>query len=154
MPVHIPDKPGSYIIVGELLNESWMNSGPFCGQLLPSGYYFYSGSAFGSGGLRARIGRHLNSGTRKFWHFDHIKEIIKIREIWYSILGLTNLECQFIMKFQSLESASFPILKFGSSDCRFGCPAHLVRYSLEAEVKNIFFRLESNDFSMEKITLI
>jgi Uri superfamily endonuclease len=151
--VYIPDEFGSYIIVGELSEESCLNSGPFCGQLLPIGYYFYTGSAFGPGGLKARIGRHLKKGIRKFWHFDHFKEIIKIQEIWYSILSSTNLECQFIKKFQSLGSASFPILKFGSSDCHFGCPAHLVRFSLETEVKNIYFHMESGDFSLQRISL-
>jgi Uri superfamily endonuclease len=152
--VHIPDKPGSYIIVGELLNEACMNSGPFCGQLLPSGYYLYAGSAFGPGGLRARIGRHIKRGTKKFWHFDYLKEIIPIREVWFSIISTMNLECQFIKEFQILKSASFPILKFGSSDCHFGCPAHLIRFSFETEIDSLYNHLVQNDFSIQRIALI
>jgi Uri superfamily endonuclease len=152
--VNIPDKPGSYVIVGELLNEVSIISGTFSGQILAGGFYLYAGSAFGPGGLKARIGRHLKSETKKFWHFDHLKDFLKIREIWYSLSGEKNFECYFIRKLQAQGSASFPILKFGSSDCRSACPAHLVKFSFDTDMGIIFSYLESQDFTLQKHSLV
>jgi Uri superfamily endonuclease len=153
--LNLPDDSGSYIIIGELPFESSMISGPFGGQMLPGGFYLYSGSAFGPGGLRARISRHIKKGTeKKFWHFDYLKDFLNIKEIWYSVSGSKNLECQFIKKLQGLEFISFPILKFGASDCHFGCPAHLARFSLGTDVEIIFNCLAIQGFTLQKFSFV
>ncbi|WP_429615053.1 DUF123 domain-containing protein, partial [Sphingobium olei] len=36
------------------------------------GWYVYAGSAYGPGGLRARIRRHLRRGKLLHWHIDHL----------------------------------------------------------------------------------
>jgi len=88
----IPSLPGSYILIGKLDNKAQFISGPFSNQLITPGYYLYAGSAFGKGGLCARIARHLNPDTQKFWHYDHLKSSISIKEGWYSQGGI-NQEC-------------------------------------------------------------
>ena len=40
-------------------------------DILP-GFYAYVGSAFGAGGLRARIGHHLESTAWPHWHIDYL----------------------------------------------------------------------------------
>jgi len=42
-------------------------------DLLP-GYYIYIGSAFGPGGVRARMLRHLRADKPKHWHIDYLRE--------------------------------------------------------------------------------
>ena len=49
------------------------------------GWHAYVGSAHGSGGLRARTSRHtrfLGDGKEVGWHFDSIREIATVKEIW------------------------------------------------------------------------
>ncbi|MDP2965434.1 MAG: GIY-YIG nuclease family protein [Pelolinea sp.] len=150
--MEIPAEPGSYIIFGRLADEVCFTSGLFSGQLLTRGYYLYTGSAFGPGGLRARIARHLKPGTKKFWHFDYLKALIQIEEIWYSPGG-KNQECQFIKALQDLDYSSFPFLKFGSSDCRHGCQAHLVRFPLETNMDIAYDHLHKYGFSINIISL-
>jgi len=150
--VEIPIDPGRYIIVGRLSNEVCITSGPFSGLLLTRGYYFYTGSAFGPGGLRARITRHLNPETKKFWHFDHLKAFFCIEEVWYS-LGGENQECQFIKELKGLDYSFFPLHKFGSSDCRHGCPGHLLRFPLEINCDSAFDHLEKHSFSLHRLSL-
>ena len=62
-------------------------------QLMP-GYYLYVGSAFGPGGIRARVTHHLNAQTRQHWHLDYIKPHLK-----FLALGITlnrrELECRW-----------------------------------------------------------
>ncbi len=36
------------------------------------GFYAYVGSAFGPGGLRARIRHHLESVAQPHWHIDYL----------------------------------------------------------------------------------
>ena len=38
-----------------------------------------------------------------------------------------RLECTWVKRLLALNGASAPAPGFGSSDCRNGCPAHLVR---------------------------
>jgi len=149
--VKIPAEPGSYIVIGRLNDDVQFTSGPFLGQLLICGYYLYSGSAFGPGGLRARITRHLNPDTKKFWHFDHLKANLHFYEILYSSCA-KNQECEFILALQEMEVISFPFIKFGSGDCRLGCPAHLAWLPLSACINSAFDHLEKHGFSLKRLS--
>ncbi|MDJ0740631.1 MAG: DUF123 domain-containing protein [Gammaproteobacteria bacterium] len=40
------------------------------------GWYLYVGSAFGPGGVRARVARH--------WHVDYLRAVTTLDEVWYS----------------------------------------------------------------------
>jgi len=150
--MEIPPDPGSYIIVGRLAKEVCLTTGLFKGYLLARGYYLYTGSAFGPGGLLARTTGHLNPETKKFWHSDHIKAHMNIDEIWYS-LGGKYQECQFIKVLAGMKNSSFPIHKFGSSDCTHGCPAHLVMYAPETDLDSVFALLVKHISSMQRISL-
>jgi len=43
--------------------------------LLAPGLYVYCGSAKGSGGIAARIGRHMRHGKRAHWHVDQLTSV-------------------------------------------------------------------------------
>lgn len=92
--------------------------------LLP-GRYVYVGSAHGPGGLRARLGRHLRGDGRPHWHIDVLRAAARVEGYAYWTRdGVT--ECALAQALASLPGASIPLPHFGASDCRTGCPAHLV----------------------------
>jgi len=46
------------------------------------GFYAYVGSAFGGGGLCARIGHHLESTASPYWHIDYLLQVAQPVEVW------------------------------------------------------------------------
>ena len=82
------------------------------------GYYLYIGKAFGPGGLKARIKRHLKKNTTKRWHIDYLKEKSTIK--FYGIMENKDFECKLA---KSLYKNFSAIKGFGCSDCK--CFSHL-----------------------------
>ena len=87
-----------------------------------AGTYVYVGSAWGPGGLAARIGRHLKKVNQRRWHIDYLRQYVTMKEIWVSRCKPSG-EHVWAEAVGRFEKASVPVEKFGSSDCR--CPAHL-----------------------------
>ena len=86
------------------------------------GYYVYVGSAFGPGGLAARIARHAKRDKKPHWHIDYLTALVSIEELWYTV-DKQRRECQWADLFSRMHAASVPLAGFGSSDCV--CLAHL-----------------------------
>lgn len=102
------------------------------------GYYLYVGSAFGSGGLTARLAYHQRRHkTRPHWHIDYLRAEARLCEAW-SVAGAGRLECHWCRALAAQPGVSMPVAGFGSRDT--GCPAHLFylpsppRFSLLSEV--------------------
>jgi Uri superfamily endonuclease len=115
---------GSYILVLQLpqplvaLQVGRLGSCDFA-----PGYYLYVGSAFGPGGLEARIGHHRRrSQARPHWHIDYLRAHARLREIW-TAAGPTRFECRWCRALREHPGVSLPVRGFGSRDTR--CPAHL-----------------------------
>ena len=92
------------------------------GQLeLESGYYIYIGSAFGPGGLQARIKRHLHKSMKKHWHIDYLRDYTTPYIVYYSYhpQHLEHEWAQILNKRKEM----IAIAGFGSSDCQ--CRSHL-----------------------------
>lgn len=89
-------------------------------EILP-GYYIYIGSAFGPGGVRARVSRHLRTDKPRHWHIDYLREFVTPLEAWVSY-ETERLEHQWAQAFYELGGMT-PIQGFGCSDCR--CYTHL-----------------------------
>ena len=47
----------------------------------PPGWYVYIGSAFGPGGITARVTRHARAAKRLHWHIDYLLEHADIEAI-------------------------------------------------------------------------
>ena len=105
--------------------------------MFPMGTYIYLGSAFGSGGIKGRLGRHLSKEiTRPFWHIDYLRTSADVSGYIYfpsndrtfpeNSQKFTPMECLWSQTLESLPYTSTPIFKFGASDCRSGCKAHLI----------------------------
>ena len=89
---------------------------------LAPGRYAYVGSAHGSGGLAARVGRHLRADKPRHWHIDALTATAPVVEVWYAA-SPTRLECTWAAVLRDLPGVVLPIPRFGASDC--SCPSHL-----------------------------
>lgn len=126
----IPDAAGAYLLAVDLAAALALDFGGFAGQVLPPGRYVYCGSAYGPGGLRARIGRHLKRGKPLRWHVDRLTAAGHIA----GIAAIPRArECDLAARVLAVPGAAVPAPRFGSSDCR-RCPAHLIAVPSEVDV--------------------
>lgn len=88
-----------------------------------AGHYLYVGSAFGPGGLPARLDHHRRAHkARPHWHIDYLRPHAQLREIW-AAPGPERLECRWCRILAAHPALSAPVRGFGSRDT--GCLAHL-----------------------------
>ncbi len=113
---------GTYaLILSSSINRS-INIGKLGTLPLEPGFYIYIGSAFGPGGLKARIKHHINNSSRPHWHIDYLSPVVNISEIWLTN-DLVHREHQWAKIYSQTRQVFLPLMGFGSSDCR--CPSHL-----------------------------
>lgn len=74
----IPREAGTYTLVIRL-REHLVTSLNEREILLTGGLYVYTGSAFGPGGLSARISRHLRRRKPHHWHIDELTSLLHCR---------------------------------------------------------------------------
>lgn len=117
---------GTYVLALWLKAPADISIGRLGVFRFPAGWYLYTGSAFGPGGLRARLARHQRrfaSGKRAHWHVDYLRE----RAVWggaWCSSAARRLECTWAAALQRLPGARIVVPGFGASDCR--CLSHLV----------------------------
>lgn len=113
---HIPKGvKGSYILVMYLDEDSRYTIGKFGTFAFPAGWYLYTGSAFGSGGLLSRLSRHLRKEKKIHWHIDHLTTRMPVIEIWYDISG-SKKEEQYASALEASREISIPVPRFGCGD--------------------------------------
>ena len=120
-PDHLPADRGAYALVLRLARDTRLDIATLGQPVLPAGLYLYAGSAWGSGGIRARVGRHLRCPKTRVWHIDHLTEAAAVERV-LAFPGAR--ECE-IADFIVARGAHVPIPGFGASDCR-SCEAHLL----------------------------
>lgn len=91
--------------------------------LFEAGVYAYAGSAYGAGGLKARIARHLRRDKRIHWHIDHLTGAAAKITV---LAGPGQSECMLVTHLLASGAFDIPCSGFGSSDCRH-CSSHLLR---------------------------
>lgn len=123
----VPAVPGTYVLWFDLSRAESVSVGRLGEIVFSPGVYLYVGSAFGPGGLRARLGRHLHGGGCPHWHVDALRAVVPVRGYCYTVAP-EPLECRWSGTLARLPQASVPVPRFGASDCREGCPAHLVAF--------------------------
>ena len=123
MPVaELPTVGGSYILALHNRRPQKTAVGAL-GQLeLEAGYYLYTGSAFGPGGLRARLGRHLRGDGKTRWHIDYLRKVAEPAGAWFCT-DLQRREHEFATALAAMDGLASPFAGFGSSDCN--CESHL-----------------------------
>ena len=124
----LPEK-GVYTLVIRLGGRMRLRVGSLGAIELEEGYHLYTGSAIGRGalGLRKRIMRHLSRPKKAFWHIDYL-----LNERGASVAAVVaagserRMECEVNRALMEELGAAPSSPGFGSSDCRSGCPAHLL----------------------------
>ncbi len=118
----VPSGAGAYVLLIELGAPLALEVAGLARAVLPAGRYAYCGSAYGPGGLKARIGRHLRAEKAVRWHVDRLIVAGRVVDV-RAIPG--GRECELLARVLEVPGASVPVPGFGSSDCR-ACLAHLV----------------------------
>lgn len=114
--------PGSYALIFRCLNEHTVDAGALGRLDLATGYYVYIGSAFGPGGVAARVGHHRQISRKPHWHLDYLRPHLQLMEIWVTH-DAERREHQWADQLAVLRGVRRPFIGFGASDC--ACIAHL-----------------------------
>lgn len=117
----IAGQPGTYLLVFHTDRRSSVRVGKLGELALIPGYYFYIGSAFGPGGLRARVRHHAGIATKPHWHLDYIRPAMRLVQIWYST-DLYRYEHEWADSLYYTMQMMVPLAGLGASDC--ACSSH------------------------------
>lgn len=117
------NRPGSYALIlyaDKPFDIRVGKLGLFSGN---RGSYVYCGSAFGPGGVAARVRHHRTVARRPHWHIDYLRRVTDVVDIWFCH-DPVNREHDWTRLFAACDAALLPVPGFGASDCR--CTSHLV----------------------------
>jgi Uri superfamily endonuclease len=121
----LTNEPGTYALVSAADDTQDVPIGKLGTLLVEPGFYVYLGSAFGPGGLAARVTRHLRRDKVQRWHIDFLRPVVTVVEVWLEVNG-DKRECRWATALASRSAATIPMVGFGSSDC--ACASHLIRF--------------------------
>lgn len=115
---------GTYILVLQLDRPA---KGLRIGKLgvfdFDPGLYLYVGSAFGAGGLAARLAHHRRTEKpHPHWHIDYLRPAARLREAW-TVGGPERFEYRWCRALAAVPALSIPVPGFGARDSR--CRSHL-----------------------------
>lgn len=116
-------RPGTYALLLNAPAPATLQVGKLGVLSLQPGCYLYIGSAFGPGGVRARVGHHTRPSPRPHWHIDYVHSHTALTEVWYTYDTMRR-EHQWAQMLLSLPQISVPLAGFGASDCT--CASHLL----------------------------
>jgi Uri superfamily endonuclease len=123
------NEPGIYTLILSLSQAEQIKIGSLGVIDFAGGFYSYTGSARGPGGLK-RVDRHIlvMDGIKKTqrWHIDYLLPYTSLVEMFIS-KTTRDLECSIA---NALGKQLMAVPRFGCTDCR--CPSHL-HYSLELQ---------------------
>ncbi|MFC3478830.1 GIY-YIG nuclease family protein [Halobacterium litoreum] len=116
-------EPGTYTLLVSLPEAATIEFGAAGPRDLEPGWYAYTGSAFGAGGLK-RVTRHreLAAGERdaRHWHADYLlgHDGSALEAVY--VTEREDAECETA---RALSDAASAVSGLGASDC--DCPSHL-----------------------------
>lgn len=139
--------PGTYTLLVDLPEPATVEFGAQGARDLDAGWYAYTGSAFGAGGL-GRVERHreLAAGERdaRHWHVDYLLGHPAVTIDAAHVTENEDVECETA---QILAETVEPVPGLGASDC--ACETHLAyaskRESLTGEASRCHERRELPD---------
>ena len=115
---------GAYCLALHLPRRVQLSLPRFGTHTFRPGWYLYFGSAYGPGGLKARLARHLRREKAAHWHVDHLT----VKADRLECLAFPGGdECSLRARFEAALGLSVPLAGFGSSDCR-KCSSHLLQW--------------------------
>jgi len=131
---------GTYALVMRLARTTTLPVGRLGPVTFNAGYYVYTGSAFGPGGLAARVGHHLRPPEKCHWHIDYLRRFAEIHEVWYTIHPEKH-ECCWANIFHNTRGAGIMAPGFGASDCR--CNTHLLYFKRKPGIRTFRQKIET-----------
>jgi Uri superfamily endonuclease len=108
---------GTYTLILQSNSSRRIQIGRLGKLALHPGYYLYVGSAFGPGGLKARLGHHLKRVTKPHWHIDYLRRYTRVVEIWYTT-DTVRREDEWVTNMTKMPHVSIAHPGFGSSDSK------------------------------------
>lgn len=114
-------EPGTYALILQSHSNATAQVGRWGSLAIEPGYYVYVGSAFGPGGVRARVLRHVRTAKARHWHIDYLRKFLSPVGAWYSH-DARRLEHLWAQVFQDMRGVA-SVQGFGCSDCT--CLSHL-----------------------------
>ena len=111
----LPAAAGTYVLLLRLDRATTLTVGRLGTHSFPAGHYAYVGSAFGNGGLRARVGRHLRTCKTQRWHIDYLRAAGSLREVWYALTA-PGRERDWVDLLSGWPELRAPVSGFGASD--------------------------------------
>nr|WP_321359115.1 GIY-YIG nuclease family protein [uncultured Hyphomonas sp.] len=116
-------RKGAYILLVLLDKALPVGAGRQKAGHLSPGMYAYAGSAYGPGGLGARIRRHFRHDKKVHWHIDRLTlEASGLA----AVIVENGDECQLVQALLETGGAEVALKGFGSTDCLI-CSSHLMR---------------------------
>jgi len=122
--MELPETKGTYILIVSVSQVQHWEIGSLGKFDLIPGFYAYVGSAFGAGGLRARLGHHLAAAAEPHWHIDYLLQVANPVEVWYTTAG-RKLEHHWAEFLDAAPRFRVPIPRFGASDYHRSRRSHL-----------------------------
>ncbi|WP_457754764.1 GIY-YIG nuclease family protein [Thermovibrio ammonificans] len=113
---------GSYCLIFRLTESTEVETKGGKRFTLEAGIYCYAGSAFGPGGVEARVSRHLRREKKLKWHIDFVTTLRCFEPEVVAVLEGKRAECLIAGELSKLGE---PVKGFGSTDCK--CPSHLIK---------------------------
>jgi Uri superfamily endonuclease len=123
-------QPGTYALILQIHAKASVQIGRLRQIDIQPGYYIYVGSAFGPGGVRARVSRHCRTDKPKHWHIDYLCKFAIPLAVWISH-ETEKLEHRWAQIFYERREMT-PIQRFGCSDCK--CYSHLFHTVIAPDV--------------------
>src|SRR5512142_372396 len=145
----LPDEKGTYVLIASVPQMKRIEIGRLGKFDIAPGFYAYVGSAFGAGGLRARIGHHLESTAAPHWHIDYLLQVAEPVEVWYASAA-RKLERHWADLLEKGPQFRIPIPRFGSSDYHRSRASHLF-YSKRRPAFRLFQEQIRAEFECVKI---
>lgn len=118
----IGNQTGAYLLALHLPRAVDLGTIMRSRESLRRGCYVYAGSAYGPGGLRARLQRHMNPAKTMHWHIDRLTGNA------HDMAALAvpdGDECCLVEMLLATRHFAVAVPGFGSSDCR-KCAGHLL----------------------------
>jgi Uri superfamily endonuclease len=120
----LPETKGTYVLISNVTELKRLEIGALGEFDIIPGFYAYVGSAFGSGGLRARIQHHLESTAEPHWHIDYLLTVASPIEVWCATAD-RKLEHHWADLFENASQFRVPIPRFGASNYHRSRASHL-----------------------------
>ena len=133
-------QPGTYALIMTCNYDQQVTIDKLGRLQIRPGCYVYIGSAFGPGGLKARIAHHQRISVRPHWHIDYLRSLLLLKEVWYTN-DAEPYEHRWAEVLRGLKGAIIPITGFGASDCR--CTSHLFTFIDQPPMRSFRRRLHT-----------